>query len=183
MVNQIVTGTPTPSRFIEGKVAFFKMSDNYNNFLRSIEPKINTNVKNGEIRPSVFIGILLNGHKYVIPLTSQNDTNWNSQVTVRIKDGQRIISCLKINNMHPVSEEEMIYIEFDQQEEAYADLLKKEHRYIKDNIEDITQKVIEAHKKVYKGKNKFFVNLCCDYVKLEKQYKNYDRNITYPRPI
>lgn len=171
-----------------GKVRFFWMNSNFNNFLRGIDDKVRVSTKFGKERPSVAVGLILNGHPYVIPLTSQNDTRWKNQVTVRIKAEEivsdvpveTVISCLKINNMHPALESELTYIHFEDQSEDYQRLLYKEYDYIKKNLEDITRKATSLHSKITNGKAKHFVPICCDFAKLERNYTQYDPSITYP---
>lgn len=190
--NEAVTVADTTqekeSFFKEGKVRFFWMKDNYNNYLRGIDDKVRLNTKNGRNRPSVAVGIVLNGHNYIIPLTSQHDTKWNNQLTVRIKEEvtenggttEKVVSCLKINNMHPALESELIYINFEQQSKKYKRLLYKEYDYIKNNLEEVTSKATTLHSKITRGKAKHFKKYCCEFAKLEKLYDQYDSSTTYP---
>lgn len=178
----------TPSKFEPRKVRFFWMSSNYNNYLRGIDDRVRCNIKNGKARPSVAVGIVLNGHNYLIPLTSQNSPRWNNQLTVRIKEEviehgatrEEVVSCLKINNMHPALESELTYIDFEEQTENYKRLLYKEYDYIKKNLGEIQSKAIALHKKIKQGKAKHFKDFCCDFTKLEANYKNYNPAISYP---
>lgn len=192
-VSAATTTTTTTNQdttmFQPRKVRFFWMKDNYNNYLRGIEDKVRLNTKNGKGRPSVSVGIVLNGHNYIIPLTSQNNPKWNSQMTVRIKeqeeqpDGkieEKVVSCLKINNMHPALESELIYIDFETQNKKYKRLLYKEFDYIKNNIDEVITKAETLHSKLTSGKAKHFKPHSCNFEKLESQYDKYDPSITYP---
>lgn len=187
----VAAATPTnqtPSMFQPGKVKFFWMKDNYNNYLRGIDDKVRLNTKNGKNRPSIAVGLVLNGHNYIIPLTSQHDSRWKNQLTVRIKEEEivngiiteKVISCLKINNMHPALESELTYIDFEQQSNTYKRLLYKEYDYIKNNLHEVTSKATTLHSKLTNGKAKHFAPYCCDFAKLERTYKQYDPSITYP---
>lgn len=188
----VAMATPTnqtPSMFQPGKVKFFWMETNYNNYLRGIDDTVRLNTKNGNNRPSVAVGLVLNGHNYIIPLTSQHDPKWNNQLTVKIKEKEtvngviteKVISCLKINNMHPALESELTYIDFEQlQSNTYKRLLYKEYDYIKNNLHEVTSKATKLHNKITNGKAKHFAPYCCDFAKLEGTYKQYDSSITYP---
>ncbi|MDQ0253924.1 protein AbiQ [Evansella vedderi] len=194
MSNQIpptATALPTnltPSMFQPGKVRFFWMGTNYNNYLRSIDDKVRLNTKNGNNRPSVAVGLVLNGHNYIIPLTSQHDPQWNNQLTVKIKEEEtlngvtteKVISCLKINNMHPAIESELTYIDFEEQSDNYKRLLYKEYDYLKKNLEEVTSKATKLHSKLTSGKARHFKPYCCDFAKLEETYKQYNPLTTYP---
>ncbi|MDO3411493.1 type III toxin-antitoxin system ToxN/AbiQ family toxin [Saccharibacillus sp. CPCC 101409] len=180
------------SVFEEGKVKFFRMSQNYNNYLRRIDHKIEMSHKEGKSRPSVSVGIMLNGINYIIPLTSQYDSNWNNQMTFKVKELQKqsddsykevVISCLKINNMHPALESELEYIDFEKQtNEKYKRLLFAEYDYIKNNIEVVTKKATQVYKKVTKSKLAVFVDNSVDFSKLESEYNKYDPSLIYEAP-
>ncbi|MGH0567385.1 type III toxin-antitoxin system ToxN/AbiQ family toxin [Bacillus cereus] len=178
----------TSSMFQPGKVRFFWMENNYNNYLRNIDDKVRLNTKRGKNRPSVTVGIVLNGHNYIIPLTSQHDPKWKNQLTVRIKEEEtvngvtteKVISCLKINNMHPALESELTYIDFEKQSDDYKRLLYKEYDYIKNNLQEVTTKATVLHSKLTNGKAKHFAPYCCNFAKLENMYKQYDSSIKYP---
>ncbi|MGE7191740.1 type III toxin-antitoxin system ToxN/AbiQ family toxin [Lysinibacillus fusiformis] len=193
--NKTVAVASTPKQnstlFEEGKVKFFWMNENYNNFLRGIDKKVQMSHKQGKARPSISVGIVFNGHNYIIPLTSQYDSRWNNQMTLKIKeqqlqpDGQYkevVKSCLKLNNMHPALESELTYIRFDNQTEEYKRLLYFEFDYIKKNIEDVIKKANQTYKKVTKSKLPHFVNESVNFKLLENEYTNYDPTITYPKP-
>lgn len=179
----------TPSMFQPGKVRFFWMNTNYNNFLRGIDDRVRLNTKNGNNRPSVAVGIVLNDHNYIIPLTSQHNTKWNNQLTVKIKEvetvngvtTEKVISCLKVNNMHPALESELTYIDFEQQSDDYKRLLYKEYDYIKNNLQEVISKATTLHSKLTNGKAKHFKPYCCDFVKLESMYRQYNPSKIYPR--
>lgn len=180
------------SIFEEGKVKFFWMNQNYNNYLRRIDHRIEMSPKEGKSRPSVSVGVVLNGINYIIPLTSQYDTNWNNQMTFKIKESQKqaddsykdvVISCLKINNMHPALESELEYIDFeDQANEKYRRLLFAEYDYIKKNLEVVIKKAAQVYKKVTKSKLAVFVDNSVDFSKLEREYDKYDSSSTYDPP-
>ncbi|MDR6554164.1 type III toxin-antitoxin system ToxN/AbiQ family toxin [Paenibacillus qinlingensis] len=185
--------TPQPvTIFEEGKVKFFWMNTNYNNYLRGIDDRVRVSVKDGKGRPSVAVGVVLNGHNYIIPLTSQYSSKWKNQMTFKIKEQveqengsftEEIISCLKINNMHPALESEIIYIDFETQTEDYKRLLYKEYDYIKKNLNEVLDKANKLHQKVISGKGKdikVFKDNSCSFALLEDQYQKYDPNITYP---
>ncbi|CAN7203890.1 type III toxin-antitoxin system ToxN/AbiQ family toxin [Paenibacillus sp. LjRoot153] len=185
--------TPQPvTIFEEGKVKFFWMNTNYNNYLRGIDDRVRVSVKDGKGRPSVAVGVVLNGHNYIIPLTSQYSSKWKNQMTFKIKEQveqengsftEEIISCLKINNMHPALESEITYIDFETQTEDYKRLLYKEYDYIKKNLNEVLDKANKLHQKVISGKGKdikVFKDNSCNFALLEDQYQKYDPNITYP---
>lgn len=167
----------------EGKVRFFFVNEDYNTYLMGLDSKISPSKKDGKERPSVSVGIKLNGHNYIIPITSQYDSKWNNQVTFKIKDeddNNKVISCLKINNMHPTLESQLTYVEFEKQGEDYKRLLYKEYDYIKKNLESIVKKAKKAHSQVVVKEQDFFKGLCVDYVKLESEYANFGKS---PIPV
>lgn len=163
----------------DGKVKFFWINKSYNTYLHSLDNKISPSVKeNGNERPSISVGIKLNGHNYIIPITSQYNNKWSNQVTFKVKDeddNNKVIACLKINNMHPVLESEITYIDFEQQSENYKRLLYKEYDYIKKNIETVIKKVNQTYNKVAVKKDQFFTDLCVDFLNLESNYADYGK--------
>lgn len=179
----------------ENKPKFYWINSNYNNYLRGIDPRVYISEKNKKGRPSVSIGIKLNGHNYVIPLTSQYDSSWNNMLTIKIKEDeinsngktvQKVISCLKLNGMHPALESQLIYIEFDKLKDPdYQRLVYKEYDYIKQNIESIIKKATRVHSMGTNDQSthatvKFVKKESVDFKLLETNYANFDPAVTYP---
>lgn len=179
----------------ENKPKFYWVDSNYNNYLRGIAPRLYISGKNNKNRPSVSIGIKLNGHDYVIPLTSQNDPKWSSMLTIRIKEDeinangktvQKVISCLKLNSMHPALESQLTYIDFEELTDLeYQRLVYKEYDYIKQNIDTIIKKAIKVHSMATNERSthpsvEFVKKEAVDFKLLEASYTNFDPTVTYP---
>lgn len=132
-----------------------------------------------ENRPFVGIIIVMDQHKYCIPLTSpkpkhskmKNDLDFS-----KILDSDnKIIGALNLNNMIPVSKEviRILDIRSDRRdspkERAYKELLNNQLDWCNNNIESITKKATKLYVLVTQTpeKSRNLTKRCCDFKKLE----------------
>lgn len=160
-----------------GQLIMYDVSEEYRNYLR----KFDNRVSKKENRK--FYGIMVSNNKvdYYIPFTSQVNKNTNAQVTVNIKQDDKIIAKLLINNMIPVNEKDVHIV--DIKKEKFKDYYDAEIAYLRtdDVVNEIIYKVnnafdiISKNKKVNSKKYNFFQKVCCDYPLLEEKCKEYNR--------
>lgn len=132
-----------------------------------------------ENRPFVGIIIVMDQHKYCIPLTSpkpkhskmKNDLDFS-----KILDSDnKIIGALNLNNMIPVSKEVIRILDIrpdrrdSPKERAYKDLLNNQLDWCNNNIESITKKANKLYVLVTQTpeKSRNLTKRCCDFKKLE----------------
>lgn len=124
-----------------------------------------------------YTGILVsdNDVDYCIPLTSKVKKR-SPKLTVNIKDKERTISQLTINNMIPVNENVVHMVDISH--EKHSDYLNKEIVFLrkKHNINSLIAKTENVFKVLNNPNDKdyiFFKRLCADYSLLEEKCKEY----------
>ncbi|EJR55502.1 hypothetical protein IK3_05596 [Bacillus toyonensis] len=161
---------------------FYTISTEYIDYLRETDSKVPFNKDEQHSRP--YVGVLekINGHDYFVPLTSRNDKNFNSQVSVKLFDtDEKRIGVLLVNNMIPVPEKECKEIDIAEKTAAdpqYGNLMLKQYLFLKENMDRVTNKVEKVYKDAtiegkHSHKQKFLKGVCCDFTKLEEKCQEY----------
>lgn len=156
-----------------GHLMVYEVDCIYRKYLEQFETKVSQK----EARK--FYGILIkkDEHEYCIPFTSKVKKR-NSKLTINIKNKNKVIAQLLLNNMIPVTEEQTKLVEIEK--EKYSDYLKSEIIYLTNKrvVEEIITKVSNIFN-VLRDKNNldynFFKTICCDFEKLEDVYKEYKK--------
>lgn len=154
----------------------YRIEDSYINFLRGVDKKVQQN-KNKR-RPYVGIVLIVGEFKYFVPMESpkQNHNNIKSgKHLLKLDDGK--LGILGFNNMIPVRDDAVIKFDINQEtDNKYAELLKRQVIYINKNKASIYEHALKTYYSRVNGKNKFLINICCDFKKLEKISRNYNPN-------
>lgn len=166
---------------------FYRISSKYIKFLQSIDSRIMNNRNDNQHR--VYIGVVLeiNSHKYFAPLTSYKEEKHskiknNNQtcfiISDRLKKENRIekLAVLNLNNMFPVIPTELEYVNFEDEEKKYQVLLRKEYEIIRQNSEDIMKRAQKLYKLRTEKNISKINNICCDFLKLEKEYIYFNKS-------
>lgn len=159
-------------RIKNGRLMVYEVDYEYRKYLEQFEPKVSQ--KNNR----KFYGILIRKetHEYCIPFTSKVKKR-NSKLTINIKNKNKTIVQLLLNNMIPVTEKQIKLVDIEK--EKYSDYLKSEIVYLtnKKVIEEIITKVSGIFNVIENKKHIdhiFFKSICCNFNKLESVYKNYN---------
>lgn len=154
------------------RLRLYRISEDYLNFLREIEPKIPMNKDNGKSRPFVGIVFSINSMKYIAPLSSKRA---KGQTDFKIKIGDEEKSSIRFAYMFPIVEKALIEIDYTKEyklDEKYTALLINEDLFINQHKE----RIYEIAAKTYKNavtKRFNFEKFCCDFVKLEQRMETY----------
>ncbi len=155
----------------DGHLKVYEVDCNYRKYLEKFEPKVSQKDKRK------FYGILIKKDKYeyCIPFTSKVKHR-NSKLTINIKNKNKVIAQLLLNNMIPITDNRIKLVNIEN--EKYVDYLKSEIIYLSNKkvIDEIVSKsknifeVLQNNKSHYYN---FFKKLCCDFNKLEEIYLEY----------
>ena len=154
-----------------GHLLIYEVDSSYRKYLEQFENKVSQ--KEGR----KFYGIIIkkDEHEYCIPFTSKVKKR-NSKLTINIKNKNKTIAQLLLNNMIPITEQCIRLVEIEK--EKYVDYLKSEIIYL--NNRNVTKEIITKALNMFKvledNENidyNFFKGICCDFEKLEDIYKNY----------
>lgn len=154
----------------------YRISDHYIRYLNSWEPKVQYN--KGARRPYVGIVFSFGGFKYFVPMESPKPNH------EKIKPGKHIIKLangkygiLGFNNMVPVHKDALIEFDFNTEpDEKYRELLKRQASLCNRIKADILNHAQMTYFDVVNNKNKFLMGISCDFRKLEKACKLYDKD-------
>lgn len=150
----------------------------YLKFLHSKDYRVSVKYNN---RPFVGVITMINGINYVLPLTStttekrvlQGKKKRASKITTFVRDssGEEIADILH-NNMIPVLDSvyKICNIDASQDDNSYE---ANEIRYIRKNKERIIAKAKKVHDDRILKNEWFLDKTCCDFKKLEEEYKNF----------
>lgn len=151
------------------EVKFYMVKKEYLKKLQSLDSRVS--LKNN--RAFVGVEVDIDNKKYCIPLTStiipNSGKKRSSLLTINVKneDNTSTIACLLLNNMIPVDNSVITYLDFNTLEEPKKRYHEEEFRYIKLNFEKIKQKATDVYRKRLENRNPFFQLACCDYQLLE----------------
>lgn len=161
-------------------IKFYDVDKNYINFLRSIDrqiPKFDYSTHDKFVCGIVLSVGDVNYYAPISHFNKQQKTNFP------IYDKGSIISTVRFCFMFPVPSDVLTIKDFKaiaKTDVHYADLLNTEYNYCKSHIDDLLKKANDVYR-IGCNKNHFLNHTCCDFKKLEKEYTNYNPDITYPQ--
>ena len=152
----------------------YDISNEYKKYLSKYDSKVSLK----ENRK--FYGILITKEKidYYIPFTNKIHKKTNSKLTINIKNKNKVIAKLLLNNMIPVNIKDA-YIA-DISNSKYKEYYMNEIRYLRSkNIQKEIVKKVDNIFNVLNNKEHydylFFKQLCCNFKLLEQKYKEYNK--------
>lgn len=161
---------------MEKELYLCKVDAGYIKFLHTIDYRVSVKYNN---RPYVGLITMINGIKYVLPLTSQTTQNREAEgkkkraakitTFVRNSNDEEIANILH-NNMIPVKDGVYQMLEIDTEVDTYE---ANEVRFIRKNREKIIAKANKVHNDRIIKHDKFLYRTCCDFAKLEEEYDKY----------
>ncbi len=158
-----------------GHLMVYEVNYEYRKYLEQFEKKVS------QKDSRKFYGILIRKDKYeyCIPFTSKVKHR-NSKLTINIKNKNKIIAQLLLNNMIPIEEKQIKLVNIEK--EKYSDYLKSEIIYLSNQkvITEIIKKASNIFNVLSNNRSidyKFFKKLCCDFKKLEDVYLKYNNEL------
>lgn len=157
------------------RLRFYNINDKYINYLYQFDNKVPYN-KNQK-RPYIGVIIEINNIKYFAPLFSPKNAHKKySDNPTYIKIG-RNYGIIRFNNMIPVLEDVLTPIDFNTIKDIkYRNLLIAQNGFIQQNTDRIRNVAKKLYKIVTIDKKEFFVDLSCDFKKLEEKMSIYKEN-------
>ncbi|CAG7652446.1 Endoribonuclease ToxN [Paenibacillus solanacearum] len=162
------------------KILFYRVTDNYINFLHSHDDKVQYNDRRGNLRP--YIGILLNigDHQYFAPLSSyENKPRYKKKNKsfdkVYDDPAKDPVAIIKYNCMIPFLESEFTYVDFKdfEHDPKYRSLLEAEYQYIKTHRSTILSNARKLYDEVSKGRG-YFYDSSVKFMNLERIYRDFN---------
>lgn len=161
---------------MERDVQLVFLDDKYIKFLFSKDKHVMFN--KGQRRPYLGVLFTYKGHKYYAPLSSPKEKHLkmqNNESFMKLDGGK--LGVINFNNMIPVIDSAIHYINMKQVENKYKFLLINQINIINKQEESIIHKAIKLYKAYRANKlRKQIRDICCNFFLLEKEYKKYNPN-------
>lgn len=160
------------------QLRIYRISEHYIKYMHSKDRKVQFN--KGTRRPYVGVVFSFGGFKYFVPMESPkpNHENIKSGKHIMKLDGGRY-GLLGFNNMIPVHKDALVEFNINTEPDAeYRDLLKRQASICNRKKADILDHAQATYFDVVNNKNKFLVNISCDFKKLESACRAYKKDFT-----
>ena len=155
----------------------YRVSNEYLDFLRTIEPKIPMNKDNGKSRPFVGIVLFINGMKYIAPLSSKIG---KKQTDFKVKIANEQKATVRFAYMFPIADKALIEIDYSEEfkiDFKYTALLINEDLYINQHKDRIHEIAIKTYQNTV-AKRFGFEKFCCNFELLESQCRKFEKHKT-----
>ena len=152
----------------------YRISDKYIGYLKSRDSRVQHN--KDKKRPYVGVVLRVGSYEYFVPMESPK------AVHSKIKAGKHIMriengtyGLLGFNNMIPVHYSAIEMLDIDNLEDIkYAELLRRQIAFLNRHKSDVYRHASDTYFEVTNKKNKFLLQICCDFKKLEGACDRYD---------
>lgn len=157
---------------------FYDVEENYINYLKTIDrqiPDIRYSTNNKFVCGIVFE---INDINYYAPISH---TTEKFRTSMLIYDNGIPISSIRFSFMFPAPKSVLTEKDFKQiraVDAHYADIIAAEYQFCIKNESNILTKADSVYN-IGCNKNHRLNYTCCDFKKLESEYRNYDKAITY----
>lgn len=158
------------------RLRIYRVTDHYVRYLHSRDQKVQFN-KDAK-RPYVGIVFRFGGFEYFVPMESpkpNHATMKSGKHLLKLQNG--VYGILGFNNMIPVHKDALIKLDISAEEdEKYRRLLEHQAELCNRMKADILNHAQMTYFDVTGGKNKFLIKISCDFKKLEKACKEYNKD-------
>lgn len=159
---------------------FYRVNDEYVEFLWNIDKKVYYNKSEEHQRPYIGVVLEVNNHLYLAPLTSykskQDDFKSSDPRFYKIHEKGNALNKLGVialNNMVPVHDGVIWKIDFSSQEIPYQRMLKLQRAFITPHGEEIKSRAAKLYRLIVEKKHEYYSQTCCDFSLLESKYKEW----------
>lgn len=174
---------------VTSRLILVKVKEEYVNYLRKYDNKVQINSRALQKENKPFVGILfkVKGLKYFVPISSNGKEKLNKMFDNYIKTGKKpidlffieemennkrkMISVLNLNNMIPVCDSAIIY--YDLNKDKNYHLLRKEIEFCNKNKEIIISNSKRIYNAVTTHSWSSLENRCCNFKILEEKCMEY----------
>lgn len=151
----------------------YYIEDSYINYLSQYDKKVPFNKQ--QTRPYIGVVIKRNNLDYFAPLSSPKEKHklMKSGLDVfKIKGGD--LGIINLNNMIPVSRNNIIKIDLDKKPVSYKNLINGQIQFINNHKQELFKKVDKLFKLYENNSIQSLTNRCCNFPLLEKKCVEYN---------
>lgn len=169
---------------VEDKMDFYRIKEEYNQFLQQYEVEKRgvtkvPNIRYADRNKFAFGAVMqINGINYYVSVSSFARKQ-EANILIRVPgDEKEVKGSLRFNYMVPVPDEciEKLVIK-DIEDEKYRLLLNKEYRFCMDNAERIQKKANKIYEMVTTNRKQILTDNSCAFKILEEGYHEYVKNV------
>lgn len=160
---------------MKGKLKFYRVNPDYCEYLLKYDNNIPYNSKEKEDRP--FVGVLfkVGRFSYFAPLTSPKEKHktMNNQIDfTKIANGR--YGAINFNNMIPVNKEDLIYFNFNNEDNRYV--YYHQYKWVLSHQNKLREKALNLYNFI--NSDKAYPNLierCCNFSLLEQKCQEWQQ--------
>ena len=175
----------------------YSVTDGYIDYLKSVHTHVYSNKEITRINTRKYLGVVFenNGYKYFIPLSSPKESDFildrggkriirkDTYLILRIvsqkHDGDELRGTVRIANMIPVPDSELIYFDVEGEKDIkYKNLVMEELEYIRKYGNKIVSRAKNVYNKHKNGSKEKVMEYCLDYTDLERMHDEWIRQIS-----
>ena len=177
----------------KNKLKWYIANKDYVNYLKDFDSKVENINYDKKLKPYIGILITINEFDYYVPISSAKEKHYKIKEGmdfIKIKQGDKIIGVLNLNNMIPIYENNAKKLKYkeieqyrdfssDKEKSLYISFLSLELKLINNKIERIKSNALKLYKEKINNPNSNISKRCCDFKILEEKSKLYNKNNIY----
>lgn len=166
----------------DNKLKWYIADREYINYLRKYDNKVENIDYDTKLKPYIGILITINDFNYYVPISSAKEKHYKIKEGidfVKIMQDNKIIGVLNLNNMIPISDDNVKALKYkdiekyrdftsDKEKKLYISFLSFELDLINDKIEKIKKNALKLYNEKIKNPKSNVSKRCCDFKLLEK---------------
>lgn len=173
----------------ENKLKWYVADKEYVNYLRQFDEKVENIEYNAKLKPYIGILITINEFNYYVPISSAKEKHYKIREGmdfIKIMQSDRIIGVLNLNNMIPISDENVKELKYkdienyrnfssDKEKTLYISFLSFELDLINDKIGKIKKNAIKLYNEKINNPASNISKRCCNFKLLEEKGQLYNK--------
>lgn len=173
----------------ENKLKWYIADKEYVNYLRQFDDKVENIEYNTKLKPYIGILITINEFDYYVPISSAKEKHYKIREGmdfIKIMQDDRIIGVLNLNNMIPISDENVQVLKYkdiekyrdfssDKEKTLYISFLSFELDLINDKMEKIKKNAIRLYNEKINNPISNLSKRCCNFKLLEEKGQLYNK--------
>lgn len=171
----------------ENKLKWYIVNKEYINYLRGFDNKVENINYSERLKPYIGILITINTVNYYVPISSGKEKHYTMKENIdfiKIMNEDRVLGVLNLNNMIPISNENIKILDYkeihkyrnfknEKEKTLYISFLNLELKLINDKIDKIKSNAIKLYDEKIKNPNSKISKRCCDFKLLENKCREY----------
>ena len=173
----------------ENKLKWYIANKEYVNYLKEFDSKVENINYDKKLKPYIGILITINEFGYYVPISSAKEKHYKIKKDmdfIKIKQNDKIIGVLNLNNMIPISADNVKELKYkdieqyrdfssDKEKSLYISFLNFELDLINNKMEKIKKNAMKLYKEKINNPNSNLSKRCCDFKLLEEKSKLYNK--------